>query len=208
MAETRAAKSRLIELRPGVPVLAGLALAGLVLILYVHHWSVTASMVFLTFAWLGILGSGYYLWTAGLILAADEGESEGFHHSRSRAEDLLLEKQSLLKAIKEVEFDHMMGKMSDQDASELSQAYRRRAVEILKALDSDSSGDDETLSIADKIERDIRARAKVGSVAAKARKRAQSAAAKKKQKAAASKVRAARKPEPEPEPAPAVEEEE
>lgn len=172
-----ATKSTLSGLRPSLSLLAGFALAGFVLILYVHHFSLSPSVLILTAAWLGILGSGYYLWIAGLMVAAGDQESEGFHLARNRTEELLAEKQALLKAIKEVEFDHLMKKLSDEDAAALSQFYRRRAVEILKELDSDP-GADETLSIAERIERDIRAQAKVGSVAERARKRAAAKAGK------------------------------
>jgi hypothetical protein len=177
--------------------MAGLALAGLVLIAYVHHWSLPASALFLTMAWVGILAAGYFLWGAGAFVAGDGG-SAGFFTHADRQGDLLAEKQSLLKAIKEVEFDHMMGKMSDADASSLSRLYRSRAVAILKELDAAEGTSDagaETLSIADKIERDIRARAAVSGVAAKARQRAEAekrrrggASKKKKASAAAAKA--------------------
>jgi hypothetical protein len=71
-----------------------------------------------------------------------------------RHDELLREKRSLLKALKELEFDHEMGKMSDQDAAELSQFYRSRAIEIIKTIES---GDRE-LSIPEKIEQEIKAR--------------------------------------------------
>lgn len=168
----------LLGLRPGLPYLGGLALAGLVMVLYYQHWRIAASTIFLTLAWCAILVSGYYLWIAGLFVAAsgdeDGDDHEGFDLFRTHAQDLELEKSSLLKAIKEVEFDNMMGKMSDRDASELSQLYKRRAVEILKELDEDQA-DNETLTIADRIERDVRARAQVSSAAARGRAQAERA---------------------------------
>jgi hypothetical protein len=157
--------------------MGGLALAGLVMVLYFHHWRLGATALFLVFAWWAILVTGYYLWTAGLFVASDEGDDhEGFDLFRTRAQDLELEKGSLLKAIKEVEFDHLMGKMSDRDASELSALYRRRAVEILKLLDVEVEGDetgDRVLAIADRIERDIRARLEISGAAEKGRERAE-----------------------------------
>jgi hypothetical protein len=41
----------------------------------------------------------------------------------------------LLKAIKEAEFDHEMGKLSKADADELVTMYRGRAIEVIKELD-------------------------------------------------------------------------
>src|SRR2546429_9709674 len=41
----------------------------------------------------------------------------------------------ILKATKELEFDHNMGKISDADYQEAHATYRQRAVRILKMLD-------------------------------------------------------------------------
>ena len=166
------AQPSLLGLRPGPLYLAGLALAGLVMVLHFHSWEMSVTAVCLMLAWWAILATGYFLWTAGLLVAAEGDDSEGFHLGRSRRDDLHLEKHSLLKAIKEVEFDHQMGKMSDGDASALTALYRTRAVEILKQLDQAAEGD-ETLTIAERIERDIRARAEISGARDKARARAQ-----------------------------------
>jgi hypothetical protein len=66
--------------------MGGLALAGLVMVLYFHHWRLGATALFLVFAWWAILVTGYYLWTAGLFVASDEGDDhEGFDLFRTRA---------------------------------------------------------------------------------------------------------------------------
>jgi hypothetical protein len=52
----------------------------------------------------------------------------------SRAE-LREDKRRLLRAIKELEFDHAMGKLSDEDFREIGDRYRLRAIEVLRSLD-------------------------------------------------------------------------
>lgn len=221
MSQTQAQQS-LLGLRPGAPYIIGLGVAGLVMVLYFHHWSLTVTAIALILAWWSILATGYFLWTAGLFVAVEEDSSEGFNLFRSRADDLELEKQSLLKAIKEVEFDHLMGKMSDGDASALSALYRKRAVEILKQLDDVEEGD-ETLSIADRIERDIRTRAEISGARERGRARAEREAHRSKMRVEArasgkpapklgpdieDRIDGDTQPEPEPEPQPRSEEEE
>jgi hypothetical protein len=46
------------------------------------------------------------------------------------------ERDRALAALKELEFDHRTGKISDEDYRELVGPLRRRAAEALKALDS------------------------------------------------------------------------
>lgn len=57
----------------------------------------------------------------------------------SKAE-LREEKQRVLRAIKELEFDHAMGKLSDEDFKQVGDGYRLRAIEVLRALD-DGNGE-------------------------------------------------------------------
>jgi len=53
-------------------------------------------------------------------------------HSLAAAE----ERDRALAALKELEFDHRTGKLSDADYGELVGAYRRRAAAALRALES------------------------------------------------------------------------
>jgi hypothetical protein len=55
--------------------------------------------------------------------------------SARRRVELEREKQRLLKAIKELEFDHEMGKISDGDFREISAQYRARAMRAMRLLD-------------------------------------------------------------------------
>lgn len=62
--------------------------------------------------------------------AADVREATG-----RRRKELEREKQALLKALKELEFDHEMGKISDADYQEIGGNYRARAVRVMRQLD-------------------------------------------------------------------------
>jgi hypothetical protein len=52
-----------------------------------------------------------------------------------RALALVEEKDRALAALKELEFDHRTGKLSDDDYRELVGGYRRRAAAALRSLD-------------------------------------------------------------------------
>jgi F0F1-type ATP synthase membrane subunit b/b' len=52
------------------------------------------------------------------------------------AGDLLERKETVYAAIKEIEFDYQMGKLSEEDYNSLRQQYKDEAVSILKKLDT------------------------------------------------------------------------
>ena len=52
-----------------------------------------------------------------------------------RRKELEREKQALLKALKELDFDHQMGKVSDKDFADISATYRARAIRVMRQLD-------------------------------------------------------------------------
>ncbi len=141
---------------------ASLAVAGWLLVLLMNHWWLTAPVVFLCLGWLGILMAGRALWRSAQTAAgeSDGGQDElpgaGFQVTETRREELEREKRALLKAIKEVEFDRAMGKMSGDDADEIVRVYRSRAIEILKELDEPDGA--ATVPVDQQIERELRAR--------------------------------------------------
>ncbi|WP_428268058.1 hypothetical protein [Haliangium sp.] len=150
-----------------------LLLGGWLSILQVYHWHLTSAVVFLFMGWAALLATTKYLIQAGLAAAEDTGDAEDdeddeFWRPRGHRDELLREKRALIKALKEIEFDHEMGKMSDADAEELSSYYRHRAIELIKALEFE--GEDETLSVQERIEREVRARLAVSKAAEKADK--------------------------------------
>jgi hypothetical protein len=54
--------------------------------------------------------------------------------------ELREEKSRVLRAIKELEFDHSMGKLSDEDFKQIGDRYRLRAIEVLRLLEPSRSG--------------------------------------------------------------------
>jgi hypothetical protein len=69
-----------------------------------------------------------------------------------RRKELEREKQALLKALKELDFDHEMGKVSDKDFAEISSTYRARAIRVMRQLD-DAGRDYEAMIAKDVAER-------------------------------------------------------
>lgn len=53
-----------------------------------------------------------------------------------RLENLLFEREAALLSIRDLQLDHEMGKLSDNDFAELDARYRAHAIEILKELDA------------------------------------------------------------------------
>lgn len=60
---------------------------------------------------------------------AERAESE-------RLENLLFERETVLAALRDLQLDYQMQKLSEQDFAELDERYRARAIEILRELDS------------------------------------------------------------------------
>lgn len=67
-----------------------------------------------------------------------ESEHSAWVDHSTRAE-LREEKARVLRAIKELEFDHDMGKLSDEDFKTVVDRYKLRAIEVMRKLDD---GDD------------------------------------------------------------------
>ncbi len=153
---------------------AGAALLlGWIFILYVNHWHWGAPVFFMCAGWLALLATMVNLARAGWSAALDDpkqGDDESFWRPLVEMDELRDEKRALLNAIKEIEFDHEMGKMSDDDAAELTRYYRLRAIEVIKQLDQGSPGDTE-LTVAERIQRDLNARLELGSLGKKAAKK-------------------------------------
>jgi hypothetical protein len=115
----------------------------------------------LIFVCLGIFGGalvGLAALNALRPLATGETRQPEMVGSRTRAA-LEREKNLLLRSIKELEFDHAMGKVADTDFHEMSARLRSRAVRLLQELDNTGSG------YRDLIERELARRlVKAGSV--------------------------------------------
>ncbi len=76
---------------------------------------------------------------AGLIITLpffrEEKNEEAAVILGSKKDHLLSEKESLYSAIKELDFDHEMGKLSDEDYKQLKNEYTEKALAVLKDLD-------------------------------------------------------------------------
>ncbi|RMF94135.1 MAG: zinc ribbon domain-containing protein [Nitrospinota bacterium] len=68
-------------------------------------------------------------------------------------EDLLAEKEGIYAALKEIEFDRDLGKLSQEDYLALKQHYEEKAVAVLRTLDELSPVQD----VSEEIEREIAA---------------------------------------------------
>src|SRR3954466_6365749 len=85
------------------------------------------------------LAMGWVVWLAfraahALVKDAPVAEAGGVVTGKRRKE-LEREKQMLLKALKELDFDHQMGKVSDKDFADIGATYRARAIRVMRQLD-------------------------------------------------------------------------
>ena len=155
----------------------GLTLAGWVVVLTMNRWWVTPPVVFLCLGWVAILLAGRALWRAAQSAAGDTGEPEAvmsplsFEVTATKRDELEREKKALLKAIKEVEVDSEMGKLSEEHAGEIVKVYRARAIEILKELDSEGTAAAAAEPVDKIIEKELRARMALAGVKPKKSKR-------------------------------------
>ena len=76
--------------------------------------------------------------SAAALLAAPADKQVRVATGRRRKE-LEREKQSLLKALKELQFDHEMRKISDADYQEITAVYRARATRVMRQLDDNAA---------------------------------------------------------------------
>jgi hypothetical protein len=76
-------------------------------------------------------------------LSASEDRLERLDPLERRRLELAEERDRTLAALKELEFDHRTGKVSDEDYRELVGPLRRRAAEALRALEVRASAREE-----------------------------------------------------------------
>jgi hypothetical protein len=132
-------------------------LLGWVFILYNNKFDPTPPVVFVCLGYLALLSGIYAMWRTGAVVAderEDDADSTWVRPVGARGE-LEREKKSLLKAIKETEFDREMGKLSNADADEMITVYRSRAIEVIKELDALGGGEG---TVREQILREVRAR--------------------------------------------------
>src|SRR5262245_62041167 len=168
----------------------GVALAALLIgwlfIAWQNRFHITAPLVFVCLGYLAVIATIFNLWRTGAA-AVDESE-DGVDSTWAKPAgalgELEREKRTLLKAIKEAEFDHQMGKLSKRDADDMIRIYRARAIEVIK--DIERLGHGAADSKREQIMREVRARieleAKSGKKAGDAKQAAKGNAKKAKQK--------------------------
>jgi hypothetical protein len=83
-------------------------------------------------------------------------ERDESEETRLRLRELVAAKETLYATLKELDFDRVAGKLSEEDFRQLEARYRARAIEVLKAIDAlkgEARGEDEEL--AEALEREI-----------------------------------------------------
>lgn len=130
---------------------------GWMFILWTNRFHLTAPTVFVCIGFLAIELAVYNLFRTGAQVVADEDESDStWGRPLGARGELEREKKTLLKAIKEAEFDREMGKLSKADADEMIGLYRTRAIEVIKEIDR--IGVTSAGTVREQIEREVKAR--------------------------------------------------
>lgn len=93
-------------------------------------------LVFLSLAALTLLWVLFAVWQSVRAVTVGTSIDDGSVVDARRA-SLLDEKIALLRSIKDLEFEHGVGKITDADFQELDAKYRARAKSVLKELDTD-----------------------------------------------------------------------
>lgn len=138
---------------------SALAAVALIAYLMVAGARLGAASVFLVIAALVLVLSIYLMVRAGISLVLEPEAAEVQVATGRRRKELERDKQSLLKALKELEFDHRMGKLSVADYNVIAARYRGRAIAVMRQLD-EAGGDYKRLIERDLAERRKRAGAK------------------------------------------------
>ncbi len=142
--------------------LVSLAVAGAVgVYAFVSLGRMTASVVFLVLTTLALAWVVWILMRSAQALVKEPEAIDVARATGRRKKELEREKTALLKALKELEFDYQMGKISDADYKEIGANYRARAVRVMRQLDLNAGETDyRTL-----VERDLANRLKTKGVA-------------------------------------------
>ncbi|MFO0712870.1 MAG: hypothetical protein U0353_23655 [Sandaracinus sp.] len=99
----------------------------------------TLPIFFIVLASVALLLALVALWSSlRYALAAANGATESLDSAELPDRAALIdEKKSLLRAIKDLEYEHAVGKISPEDYQRLDGAYRRRAKEVIGLLEQD-----------------------------------------------------------------------
>jgi hypothetical protein len=147
-------------------VVIAILVIGWVVLAAIYHFRITAPLVFICLGYLAAVVTVYNLWRTGAatVDSAEDDDSTWAKPAGALGE-MEREKRTLLKAIKEAEFDRDMGKLSPRDADEMIRGYRVRAIEVIKQIDQLGLGAAGT--VREQILREVRARAQLDARAGK-----------------------------------------
>jgi len=137
--ETSIRESAIKESAPNLPAWQLFALAGLVgatIVVFVSRGQSPAAIILLSLVVFAAAAVGAAALRTLLPFARGyEGVAIAVAGGRARAA-IDREKTLVLRSIKELEFDHAMGKVSDQDFAEMGLRLRTRAAGLLRQLDA------------------------------------------------------------------------
>ena len=128
---------------------------GWMFIVWQNRFHLTAPVVFVCLAYLAVVATIVNLWRTGASAVAATEAGDDWARPLGAREELEKEKRTLLKAIKEAEFDRDMGKLSAHDADEMIRTYRARAIEVIKAIEGHDQG---AASVREQIAKEVKAR--------------------------------------------------
>jgi hypothetical protein len=130
---------------------------GWLFILWQNKFNVTVPVVVIALGYLAVVATISNLWRVGAAAVSPEDNSpDAWARPIGARGELEKEKKTLLRAIKEAEFDQAMGKLSQADADELIRMYRARAIELIKEIDRIDEGHATTTR--EQIKREVQAR--------------------------------------------------
>ncbi|MFH1624451.1 MAG: zinc ribbon domain-containing protein [Pseudomonadota bacterium] len=114
-----------------------------------------------------IVGAGY--WIVSPLLTQRQVENLNSPRIDEQLRELNLQKEGAYATIRELEFDLMMGKLSEDDYETLKEQYTQDAIDCLKKIDEVLSNKKRKASpaeedIEDEIEREISALRKIRSI--------------------------------------------
>ena len=139
--------------------IASVLVFGWMFVIWQNRFHVTAPVVFVCLGYLAVVMTVVNLWRTGaMAVARDQYGEEAWARPLGARDALEKEKRTLVKAIKEAEFDHQTGKLSKADADAMIQTYRTRAIEIIKALEP---YEQQSATTRAKIELEVKARLEV-----------------------------------------------
>jgi ribosomal protein L40E len=117
--------------------LAGLI--GATIVVFLSEGQTSAGIILLSLVIFGAAAVGIAAWRMfSPLTGASEPAGPQIFGGRTRAA-LEREKTLVLRSIKDLEFDHAMGKVSDKDFSEMGARLRGRAAGLIRQLDAGTS---------------------------------------------------------------------